>query len=236
VVLHEVATGRVRRRLKGYQDKVTGVAFDPGGRELVSVSYDSTALVWDLTDRKLRPSLPPNAAMDSHWADLAGEDAQKAYQAIWTLATAPTQAISLLEKKLKPVRPIDRLQVQRLIAALDSDLFATRNEAFLQLEKLHDLADPALREALSRRPSLEVRRAVEKLLQTPFEAALRPEELQGLRGVEALEQIGSSEAQRLLKTLAEGALGARLTREAQASLDRLAQRSAVRNGVPKKAR
>jgi hypothetical protein len=217
-------------------DGISGVAFDPSGRELVSVSYDNTALVWDLTDRKPRPSLPPNAPVDSHWADLASEDAQKAYQAIWALATAPAQAISLLEKKLQPVRPMDRLQVQRLIADLDSDLFATRNEAFHQLEKLHDLAEPALRETLSRRPSLEVRCAVEKLLQKPLETALHPEELQELRGVEVLEQIGSSEAQRLLKTLAEGAAEARLTREAQASLDRLAQRSAVRNRVPAQAR
>lgn len=236
LVLYEMATGRIRRRLQGHSDGITGLAFDPGGREIVSVSYDNTALVWDLTNRKLRSSLPPNASMDSHWADLAGEDAQKAYQAIWALATAPTQAISLLEKKLKPVRPIDRLQVQRLIADLDSDLFATRNEAFHQLEKLHELAEPALRDTLSKQPSLEVRRVVEKLLQTPFEEALRPEDLQGLRGVEALEQIGSPEAQRLLKTLANGAPGARLTREAQTSLDRLAQRSAFRNSVPEKTR
>src|SRR5262249_51375545 len=69
LVLYEMATGRVRRTLQGHSDGITGVAFDPGGREIVSVSYDNTALVWDLTNRKHRSSLPPNASLDSHWAD-----------------------------------------------------------------------------------------------------------------------------------------------------------------------
>jgi hypothetical protein len=137
---------------------------------------------------------------------------------------------------LQPARPIDRQKVQRLIAELNSNRPATRDEAFHELENLDELAEPALREALSGRFSLQVRRSVERLLETRFKAALRPAELQVLHGVEALEQIGSPQAQRLLKTLAGGAPWARLTREARASLDRLAQRSARRNSVAEEAR
>jgi hypothetical protein len=42
--------------------------------------------------------------------------------------------------------------------------------------------------------------------------------------LEVLEQIGTKEAEELLKTLAGGAPGVFLTREAKASLDRLSRR------------
>ena len=51
------------------------------------------------------------------------------------------------------------------------------------------------------------------------------ERLQAIRTIEILEQIGTPEAQHVLRSLAQGAPEARLTREAKASLNRLARRS-----------
>jgi hypothetical protein len=48
--------------------------------------------------------------------------------------------------------------------------------------------------------------------------------VQGIRAVEVLEHIGSFEAHELLKSLAHGAPGARLTKEAAAASCRLAPR------------
>jgi hypothetical protein len=48
--------------------------------------------------------------------------------------------------------------------------------------------------------------------------------LQALRGVEVLEQIGSREARRVLEHLSEGSWRAQLTKEAKASVERLALR------------
>ena len=47
------------------------------------------------------------------------------------------------------------------------------------------------------------------------------EALAGLRAVEALEYLGTSEARKLLAQLSKGAFDAELTRQAKASLDRL---------------
>lgn len=52
-----------------------------------------------------------------------------------------------------------------------------------------------------------------------------PEQLRALRSLEVLEHIGTPEAKQLLERLAGGAEGARLTREAKASLKRFAKRS-----------
>ena len=49
-----------------------------------------------------------------------------------------------------------------------------------------------------------------------------PEQLRSLRALESLEYVGTPDAQRVLKRLAEGVPGARLTQDARASLERLA--------------
>ena len=57
--------------------------------------------------------------------------------------------------------------------------------------------------------------------------ALSPEELRALRAVELLEQLDTPGARRLLRSLAGGAAGARLTREAKEALDRSAAHAGV---------
>ena len=51
-----------------------------------------------------------------------------------------------------------------------------------------------------------------------------PNSMQRVRAIEALEYIGTPEARNLLLDLSRGAPGARVTREAAASLNRLEKR------------
>ena len=53
------------------------------------------------------------------------------------------------------IEPPDADQVRRWIRDLDSDRFAVRDRAVAELAKLGDAAEPALRQALRDRPSLE---------------------------------------------------------------------------------
>jgi hypothetical protein len=156
-------------------------------------------------------------------ADLAGADAGRAHRALWTLASAPTQAIPLFRGQLRPVVAADAERVAGLLADLNSADFARRNRATKDIQKMGDGALPALHKALADRPPLEVRRRVERLLEGL--AAWSPEQLYALRAVEILECIGSPGAREVLDALAKGVPEAFLTREAQASLSRLSRRS-----------
>lgn len=69
----------------------------------------------------------------------------------------------------------------------------------------------------------EARRRVEALLARPRQLR-NSEVLRSFRALEVLDQIGTPEAQAVLQELAEGAPEAHLTREARASLARLAGR------------
>ncbi len=227
VRLWEVATGKERRVLEGHQGwLVRSLAFSPDGKSLVSGGIDATALVWDLSG-SLAAKVPLTAEdLKSLWADLAIEDAARAYRVVWKLAGSPRQTMPLLRDRLRPAPRGDAERIARLIADLDSGRFAVREEATNELTKLGDVAEPALRKALTAgQASAEARRRLERLLEELKRWS--PERLRSVRAVEVLEHIGTPEAQVVLKTLAKGDPDARLTQEAKASFDRLAKRRAA---------
>src|SRR5262249_14635384 len=133
-------------------------------------------------------------------------------------------ALPLLKARLRPVEAPPPERVRRLIDDLDSGEFAVRDRAERDLAQLAQLAEAALREAPKGKPSLEAFRRSERLLERLEEPVGDPEQLRGLRAVEVLERIGTPEAIEALRALAKGAPAARLTKEARASLDRLAGR------------
>src|SRR5205814_105388 len=82
-------------------------------------------------------------------------------------------------------------EVARLLADLDSNDFATRQKAMKELEHLGELVAPALRQALADRPSAEVKRQLELLLEALDGVTLSGEPLRRSRAVEALEMNAS---------------------------------------------
>jgi hypothetical protein len=204
---------------------VTSLAFSPDGRRLISGLWNSTLLVWDVgavpIDRgeKLRAEDAAKA-----WADLGGPDAPRAFRARGTLAAAPDAALPLLTAHLHPAQAADPQRLQRLLTDLESEQFAVRDKAQKELQDLGDLAEPALRQTLADKPTLEVRRRVQAVLERLRGPVTRPELLQTLRAIAVLEDIGTPEARRLLEESAKGAPEARLTREAKELLRRLDSR------------
>jgi RNA polymerase sigma factor (sigma-70 family) len=210
----------------GHQDAVMSLAVAPDGRSFASGSSDTTALVWRteavVGKRPPQKARPTPRELDGLVEDLAGADAPRAYRAAWALAGVP-EAVPLLKGRVRPVAVADAARLKALIADLDSEQFAVREEATAELSRLAEAAGPALREALRGSPSPEVRRRAEGLL-----AALAPggeNERVAARVLEVLEQLGTPEAVGLLEALAKGAPAARQTQEAKASLRRLARRA-----------
>jgi hypothetical protein len=188
-------------------------------------------LVWDVTevcpDGKWSSNDARPGEIDRLWADLSGADGARAYRAVWTLA-AVRQSVPFLAECLRPVPRIEVERLTRLIADLDSAQFQVRSRASQELEQLGELAEPALRRALAGHPSPEVRRRLEALLAGVEDRTWPPEQLCVLRAVEVLEHVATAKARRVLRSVADGAPGARLTQEAKASLERLSRRHSVK--------
>ena len=213
VYLWELASGRARGQFAGHH-RTDGsfdgsVAFSPHGRLLASGCSDLTALVWDVTgispDGKLLPRNVAPEELKRLWADLAGSDAVKAYRAMWTMVAGGRQSVPFLAERLRPVAQPDNQRVARLIADLDSEQFKTRTEASNALKQLGELAEPAFRKALEGKTTLETRQRLTLLLDELRNRPFLPQQLQILRAVEALENLGTPEARQLLTVLATGA-------------------------------
>src|SRR5262249_51795773 len=117
-----------------------------------------------------------------------------------------------------PVSRTEGDRIARLIADLDGERFAVRQQAAAELAAFGDLARPALKKALTTATSLEQRRRLEGLLARP--ASLGPESLRDLRALEVLEYLATPEARQVLRGLADGAPEGWLTRQARAALGR----------------
>jgi WD40 repeat protein len=223
----DLTTGKELLRRDGFSSRAGCLAFAPDGRSLASGHRDGTILVWDVAavagHQEKAEARPDQRRIDEWWSDLAGDDAGKAHLAMWRLAAAPGQTVDWLRDRLEPAKEVPADQLRSVIADLDSTKFSQRQAASKQLASLADRAGPALRAALKADLSAEQRRRIEEaratLMDVPPANALRD-----LRAVEVLERIGSPEAKPLLEMLAKGAPEARLTREAEAALQRLARR------------
>jgi WD40 repeat protein len=223
--VYDVVQGKEIAKFSGLTDTSSTLMFLPANKALVSVG-DGSVITWDLGDalkkmETLRLTLEAKE-LDTAWSDLSSDDGVKAYAAVWALAGAAEQALPLVKDRLNKAQTNDEVKkVPEWIKDLDSDEFALREKATKQLERLGRLAEQQLRETLQKKPSLEVKLRVERILERLKQMGGTPNELQALRAVEVLEKVGSAEAKKLLQTLAEGPAEAVATREAKAALARL---------------
>jgi hypothetical protein len=185
-------------------------------------------LVWDLTGRapdgRWQTARQAPERLTGWWDRLAA-DARTAGDAVWALATDPEGSVALLGERLRPVARPDAARVGRLMADLNNDEFAVRERAERDLAALGDAVAVELRQGLRRATAPEERRRLGRLIESLEATVPADQVLQALRGVEVLEHIGTPQARGVLRALAQGAPGARLTREAAASLGRLDRRT-----------
>jgi WD40 repeat protein len=221
----DLTVGKEIGQFKGHQGSITALAFSPDSRRLITGSSDTTILVWDVGTLKPVPAAAvaewKEGDLETCWDELLKGDSEKAYDAILKLAGSPRLAVPYLAERIKPATPADPSTLKKLLGELDSDDFTERAIAAEELEKLGELALPALQKVLTGQPTLEFRRRAEPMVVRLMSGVLNGEQVRLVRALEVLERSGTPEARHQLEALAKGAPGALVTRKAQQSLERI---------------
>jgi WD40 repeat protein len=158
---------------------------------------------------------------DELWTDLGSDDPEKAFRAVRGMIAASKDTLPFLRENVKPMAEVDEKAIEKFVADLDGMDFESREKATQELEKLAELAQPALKKYLAGQPGLEGRKRAERLMEklsqtnTPATPTLRT-----MRALEAVERMDTPAAKELLESLSKGASNSWLTREAKAVLDR----------------
>jgi hypothetical protein len=250
VWLWETAAGAVRARLREHTNGVGALAFSPDGASMASVGSYSLLVVCDVTGRAQAKGEWHDLSRrqrEAVWEALGGPDPEKAFAAMGSLASAPDEASAFLQERLAALHSPDKALLARLVADLDDDRFAVREEAGRRLEQLGALAEPALRRALTATTSAEVRQRLTALLKKwegrgggerlrvsrsieVLERLARPrarfslDANRGLDREEVLDRLRCPSARSCLEALAREAEWPTLRREARDALDRLSRR------------
>jgi RNA polymerase sigma factor (sigma-70 family) len=195
-------------------------AFSADGKRMATGHTDGTILLWEVDLPSTSDVRLDAKEVETLWTDLHDADAAKAWRAVWRLAAASEDAMTLFRKHLKPVAPAPADVTAALLADLNSDAFAKRDAAGKRLKELGLLAENALRDRLKAQPTLELRQRIEPLLKAIEEAPpmVSEDTLRDLRAVAALARMPSAQVRPLLLHLTSGVGSAPVTAAARAAL------------------
>jgi WD40 repeat protein len=226
IFVFDAVTGQELAQRTGHLGSVSVLAFSRDGKVLASGGRDATVMLWDTASLAPAPLAAKltTAELEALWKELGNADGQKAHRAVWALAAAREQVAVFLKDRLQPAGGTDAKRVAKLIVDLDNDDFDVRQKASDDLEAMGAAVVPALRAALDKDPSAEVRNRVTVLLEKLSKDGVSADELRAVRVVEVLERAGTAEARELLRKLAEGGDDGPLTPDARSALKRLEKR------------
>ncbi len=209
---------------------LTGIAFTPmdGTAGLYDHIYlgQSIADLDVVTDAVLGKTpikeKPTALQLGKCWDDLANRDALVSAPARRTLIAADKHAVALLKDRFKVGEVSDEeKKIAKLIVDLDDEDFDVRDKASTELAKIGTKADALLKKNLAESKSPEVRRRIEALLTNRAdEDGPTGDQVQQLRAIRVLEQIGTSEARELLEGLSKRPLTPAVGSEVKIALER----------------
>jgi WD40 repeat protein len=223
IVLFEVATGQIRRRFSDAVRETSALAFTPDGHRLVSVSYDTTGLVWHMNLLALARGRKPasDADLEHAWTTIAEPNARAAYDALLAFASNPERAIALLQNRLRPIPMVGAATFDRILADLEDEKFLTRERAANELEKLARVGVAAIRARLDKAKSREAKVRLTQYLDKYDSPKMTADELRSLRALEFLEHAGTPAALSLIAELSSGEPTAEFTTRASEAKKRL---------------
>lgn len=223
VEVWELATRTMVRAFTTGYGGTSRLCIFPDGKRVASSGAEEAVTVWDLTMRGGK--LPPKAEdLAGALKDLSSLDASVGYPAVKLFASAGNQGTEALDRAMKDIIANEK-KIKGWIEDLGSETFSVRENASKELLAQGARALPAVTLAVQSEDP-EVRDRAKEVLgklnakgQFLLPNGLTADSLMLVRSVQSLEEIGTTEAQSVLRLIAD--TGGRPGEEAKAALERL---------------
>jgi WD40 repeat protein len=200
----------------------------PDSKMLATTSKDGKVLfLWPTTARQLSNSGPSlklsQEELGTLWADLSNPDCEKIDFAWRTLGAAGDSVVTFLAQQIRPIAmpAVDLKRIEKLVAALDSEKYAIREQAGKELMTVGELAIVPLQRLLEKPTSPEGRERANLLLKKFGVPSLTPEHQRVLLAIDLLYQLRSVAAIELLQEIERDALIPQIRTEAHKALQRI---------------
>jgi WD40 repeat protein len=223
VEVWEVATRDLARTFTTGYGGTSRMCVFPDGTRIASAGAEEAVTVWDLTFRHGQGAPKPSELVRAA-SDLVDSRASVGYPAVKVLAAAGNSGAEQLATALKEIIANEK-KIKGWVTDLGSETFSVREIASRELVAQGSRAFPALQVAANADdPEVRdrAREVVERLHAKGFYPpahGLFADQLRLFRAVQALEEIGTPEAKKVLESIA--AVGGRAGAEAKAALSRM---------------
>jgi hypothetical protein len=172
---------------------------------------------------KAAPLALPANELAALWNDLASPNYETANRAWQKLGGAGDNAMGMLREQIRTIAvpAVDMKKIEQLLADLNAEKFATREQAGKKLLDFGELAIIPIKGELEKSPSLEVRRRIELLLKKIGERPTTPDRQRVLDAIELLERVGTAKAHALIEEIVRDSLIPQIREHAQEAMKRI---------------
>jgi len=224
IAVWNVTTGDPVVTFDRHDGFVTGMTWNRDGTQLASSATDGTVLVWDVPLKVSGATEVVVAGYDEAFRLLGSSDPANAQRGMELLYRNPVETTKQCAERIVVPAAAAAGRMAKLIVDLDDEDFPVRAAAVKELHLIGAESLVHLRKVVDKSPSAEVRNLAKEVITRIEMSPPTPEDLRALRAIEVLENLGTSEAQAVLKKWASGPEGHRLATEANAALTRLKTR------------
>jgi len=204
---------------------ITSIEFSPDGKRLLSGLDDTTIIAWDMSRAECLPLASKTVLSEGdvarRWDLLRSADGERAFRSEWELAADPERVVEFLRRRLPNAASISPERAKSWIFELDSSEYSVREHASRNLLSNFDQVKDELTTTLRETTSAEIRKRIQRIIDSCDDIVSQPERLQELRAIEVLERIGTPNAVELLKKLSENRARADISDGAAESLHRI---------------
>lgn len=221
-ILHDLGIGETIFENRS-KSRIKAVAVSPDGGMLGLADEKGCVFLIEVPARhQLSAPAATSGEISRWWALLGNPDAQIAYAATKQLMAHPQATLQIAGATLQALGPVDRRNMETLIAQLKSGQQAARAKALEGLLAEGELAMPALRDEMARSQDRDAKLCIEGVMAAGGGYWLISKDLAVARSVQLLEWLGDPEAGKIIDRVAQGdqgRLGTRLAAEARRRME-----------------